>query len=81
MLVAAIIPCRCYYPDVKKCHCTPLQIRRYIGRISQPLMDRIDLNIEVLPVRIESLQENASKKKKSSEVILRQGGTGKTETG
>ena len=55
MLVAAINPCRCgYYPDVRKCHCTPLQIRRYIGRISQPLMDRIDLNIEVLPARIES---------------------------
>ncbi len=70
MLVAAINPCRCgYYPDVRKCHCTPLQIRRYIGRISQPLMDRIDLNIEVLPVRIESLQENAAEEE-SSDVIL-----------
>lgn len=59
MLVAAINPCRCgYYPDVRRCHCTPLQIRRYLGRISQPLMDRIDLNIEVRPVQIDFLQQN-----------------------
>lgn len=70
MLVAAINPCRCgYYPDVKRCHCTPLQIRRYIGRISQPLMDRIDLNIEVLPVRIDALQEHAEEE--SSNDILK----------
>lgn len=71
MLVAAINPCRCgYYPDVKKCHCTPLQIRRYIGRISQPLMDRIDLNIEVLPVRIDALQE-PSEEESSGEILKR----------
>ncbi len=71
MLVAAINPCRCgYFPDVKRCHCTPLQIRRYIGRISQPLMDRIDLNIEVLPVRIDALQES-SEEESSGEILKR----------
>ena len=70
MLVAAINPCRCgYYPDVRRCHCTPLQIRRYIGRISQPLLDRIDLNVEVLPVRLEALQ--GSKNEECSADILK----------
>lgn len=68
MLVAAINPCVCgRFPSIK-CTCTPLQIRRYIGRISQPLMDRIDLNIEVLPVKIESLQ-GCTSEEESSEVI------------
>ena len=58
-------------PDVRRCHCTPLQIRRYIGRISQPLMDRIDLNIEVLPVGIESLQMNSAAEESSAEILKR----------
>lgn len=72
MLVAAINPCRCgYYPDVRRCHCTPLQIRRYLGRISQPLMDRIDLNIEVRPVQIEALQQETVQEETSEEIRRR----------
>ncbi len=58
MLVAAINPCACgYYPDLSKCRCTPLQIQRYIGRISRPLMDRIDLTVHIGRVSIEMLQK------------------------
>jgi magnesium chelatase family protein len=49
MLAAAMNPCPCgYYGDsLKACTCTPLQIQRYQGRISGPLLDRFDLQIEV----------------------------------
>ncbi|MCI9547183.1 MAG: ATP-binding protein [Lachnospiraceae bacterium] len=40
-------PCSCgYYPDLNRCRCTPAQVRRYMGRISGPLWDRLDLCVE-----------------------------------
>ncbi len=62
MLVAAMNPCPCvYYTDPKKeCKCTPNQIQKYISRISGPLLDRIDIHIEVPPVKdIISKEANA----------------------
>ena len=51
MLAAAMNPCSCgYYPDMSRCSCTPAQIQRYLGRISQPLLDRIDICAEALEV-------------------------------
>jgi magnesium chelatase family protein len=49
MLVAAMNPCPCgYFADVKReCRCSPVQVQRYRQRISGPLLDRIDLHIEV----------------------------------
>jgi len=49
MLIAAMNPCPCgFYTDPKKeCHCTPNQIQRYISKISGPLLDRIDIHLEV----------------------------------
>lgn len=48
MLVAAMNPCPCgFYPDRNKCSCKPYQIERYLGQISGPFLDRIDLSIEV----------------------------------
>lgn len=48
MLVAACNPCPCgYYPDMNRCRCTEPQVRRYIGHISGPLLDRIDICCEV----------------------------------
>ena len=52
-LVAASNPCPCGFlghPD-RQCSCTPLQVKRYRSRISGPLLDRIDLNIRLSPVR------------------------------
>ncbi|MBN2191078.1 MAG: YifB family Mg chelatase-like AAA ATPase [Candidatus Aureabacteria bacterium] len=61
MLIAAMNPCPCgYFTDQnRECRCTPLQIQRYISRISGPLMDRIDIHIEVPVVRFRDI---ASKK-------------------
>lgn len=52
MLVAAMNPCPCghFGSREKECKCTPLQIRSYLNRISGPLLDRIDIQIEVDPV-------------------------------
>lgn len=48
MLVAAMNPCKCgYYPDRNKCSCTPAQVRAYFGRLSRPLLDRIDVCVQV----------------------------------
>ncbi len=47
MLAAAMNPCNCgYYPDRKKCKCSLAQVNRYLGKISQPLLDRIDICVE-----------------------------------
>lgn len=47
MLVAAMNPCNCgYYPDMQRCRCNTASISRYLGRISQPLLDRIDVCVE-----------------------------------
>jgi magnesium chelatase family protein len=58
MLVAAMNPCPCgYYTDPKrKCNCSPFAIERYLGRISGPLIDRIDIHIEVPPVAWRDLR-------------------------
>ena len=56
-LLAAMNPCPCgYYPDRGKCNCSPHQIRRYIGKISQPILDRIDMMIEVFPVEYQKIR-------------------------
>mgnify|MGYP002239321432 CR=1 FL=1 len=53
MLVAAMNPCPCgNYPDVQKCSCTPGQIQKYLGKISQPFLDRMDICIETPKVVI-----------------------------
>ena len=57
MLIAAMNPCPCgYYGDrSKECVCTPQQIRRYRAKLSGPLQDRIDIQIEVPPVPVHDL--------------------------
>jgi magnesium chelatase family protein len=57
MLVAAMNPCPCgYFTDSKRqCRCTPHQIRQYRTRISGPLLDRIDIHIEVPSIRYRDL--------------------------
>jgi len=69
MLVAAMNPCPCgYYGDTQnECRCTPLQIQRYRNKISGPLLDRIDIHLEVPSVRYAEL--TAMEKGETSEVI------------
>lgn len=56
MLAAAMNPCKCgYYPDMNRCTCTSGEIHGYLHKISQPLLDRIDISIEVPPVSYSDL--------------------------
>lgn len=68
LLVAAMNPCPCgNYPDLNRCTCTTPQIRNYLGRVSQPFLDRMDLCVEVEKVQYEDLQK--IEKEESSESI------------
>ena len=59
MLVAAMNPCKCgYYPDRTRCFCTEHDILRYMGRISQPIWDRFDLNVKVNKVEFSMLSQD-----------------------
>lgn len=56
LLLAAMNPCNCgYYPDMQKCRCTPAMLQRYAGRISKPLVDRIDICVEAPTVSYREL--------------------------
>ena len=59
VMLAAMNPCPCgYLGDPKHvCKCAPIQVEKYMGRISGPLLDRIDLHIEVPPVPFEDLSK------------------------
>ena len=58
MLAAAMNPCPCgFFGDpTRECHCTPPQIQRYVSKISGPLLDRIDIHIEVPAVKYKELR-------------------------
>jgi magnesium chelatase family protein len=57
MLAAAMNPCPCgFWNDpTRECRCSPIQIQRYVGRISGPLLDRIDIHIDVPAVKFRDL--------------------------
>ncbi|RMI13434.1 MAG: ATP-binding protein [Calditrichaeota bacterium] len=69
MLAAAMNPCPCGYSTdpTKECTCNPTQIQRYLARISGPLMDRIDIQIEVPAVKYRDLASESAGER--SEVI------------
>jgi len=71
MLVAAMNPCKCGYFGANvpnhECQCTPLEVQRYRSRVSGPLLDRIDIQIEVPWVNIQTLR-NKEKEKSSKEM-------------
>ncbi len=71
MLIAAMNPCPCgYWGDpVQPCRCSSIQVQRYKGKVSGPILDRIDLHIEVPAVRHEDLQ---SKEPQESSSAIRQ---------
>ena len=57
MLVASMNPCPCGYYNhpTKECQCPPGAVRKYLNRISGPLLDRIDLQVEIQPVPFEAI--------------------------
>lgn len=57
MFVASMNPCECGYygSKEKECTCTEKQIAKYMGKISGPLLDRIDIQVEVTPVKYQKL--------------------------
>ncbi|MGC1965527.1 MAG: ATP-binding protein [Candidatus Acidiferrales bacterium] len=60
MLAAAMNPCPCgFFGDgTRECHCSPVQIQRYVSKISGPLLDRIDIHIAVPAVKYKELRGN-----------------------
>ncbi|CAN5317821.1 MAG: YifB family Mg chelatase-like AAA ATPase [Pyrinomonadaceae bacterium] len=73
MLAAAMNPCPCgFWNDpTRECRCTPLQIQRYVGRISGPLLDRIDIHVDVPAVRFKDLSGEAPLTESSEEMRAR----------
>jgi magnesium chelatase family protein len=71
MLAAAMNPCPCgFWNDpTRECRCSPLQIQRYVGRISGPLLDRIDIHIDVPAVKFRELAGDAAPDSESSAAI------------
>jgi magnesium chelatase family protein len=61
MLIASMNPCPCGYHNhpSKECTCAPGMVQRYLGRISGPLLDRIDIHIEVVPSEYDKLAMTA----------------------
>lgn len=59
MLVASMNPCPCGYYNhpTKPCVCSPGQVQKYLNRISGPLLDRIDIQVEIVPVPFEKISE------------------------
>lgn len=77
MLVAAMNPCPCgFYPDLTRCHCTRTQIDRYLKRISQPMLDRMDMNVSVKKMDYDALysdkEEESSARIKKRVVVAQQ---------
>ena len=65
ILITALNPCPCGYygSDSEKCRCSPLEIRRYMNKISNPLLDRIDMCLEVLPVKYYEITSEKQEEK------------------
>ena len=72
MLIAGMNPCPCGYygSQQRECRCSPLEIRRYLDQISGPLLDRIDLQIEVDAVPVQEIRSTAPAES-SAQVALR----------
>lgn len=69
-LIASMNPCPCgYFGSRRECKCSPVQIQRYVGKISGPLLDRIDIHIDVPAVNFKELRGRGVPEGDSSETI------------
>ncbi len=73
MLVGAMNPCRCGYfgHPTRKCTCKPIDVKRYISRISGPMLDRIDIQIELPSLTYEELSDRSESGERSETVRQR----------
>ena len=73
MLVCAMNPCKCgnYGSRDKACTCSPTEVRRYLDRISGPLLDRIDLQIELGPVSFDEMHREGGEEESSADIRAR----------
>ncbi len=71
MLVASMNPCPCGFHNhpEKECMCSPGMVQKYLNRISGPLLDRIDIHIEVVPVKYDKLSDT---EKVEKSVVVRE---------
>ena len=68
LLVAAMNPCNCgFYPDRNRCSCSYKEVERYLGKVSGPLLDRIDICIEAPKLQYEEIEKKGEGE--SSDVI------------
>ena len=66
--MASMNPCRCgYYPDRNKCNCTENDVKKYLEKVSGPILDRMDLCVHMNPVSFMEIKSD--KEQESSEEI------------
>jgi magnesium chelatase family protein len=73
MLIASMNPCPCgfYNHPEKECVCPPGSVKKYLAKISGPLLDRIDLHVEVTPVSYDELSDYQYKSETSADIAKR----------
>lgn len=69
MMVAAMNPCPCgFFPDRNRCNCSETQIRRYLNRISRPILERFDVCAEASPVSFGELEHTSGQNEDSASI-------------
>lgn len=72
MLVAAMNPCPCgFYPDRSRCSCSETQIRRYMTRVSRPILERFDICVQSSPITFEELNKGGGYNEDSTSIRKR----------
>ena len=72
-LVAAMNPCRCgFFPDKRRCSCTSSQIRNYLHKISQPMLERMDICVETVPLEYKDFHVSGKISENESSSAIRE---------
>ena len=72
-LIGAMNPCPCGFfgHPTKNCTCTPNAVSKYLGKISGPMLDRLDIHVEVPPVKYDELKDDGNSAESSAEIKVR----------